>query len=224
MANSIKTFNNLRVDIFQAMKRAFMRRGVLRAVDEPPRSSNPRNIESTVKSNVDSLPAEKNDEMPAEAPAEVKEEPQDLGKEEKKAEQGSEEIIELTERTQDVLFEAHTVFPFTLFPDTLTLDREKLTIAERYFWRVAKITSVPVSEILSCQASVGPFFGSIHLVFSFFADNERTVKFLWREDATKLQRMLHGYIIAHKRQINTTNISAEDLKVMLKEIGQGASE
>ncbi len=207
----------MRVDVFQALKRALMRRGVLRvpnvevgAIDS---SAKPRSA----------LPTGSTEKLTAEAPAEANNKlPTDENA--KKEEEGPEEIVELTERTQDILFEADTIFPFTLFPDTVTLDREKLTIAERYFWRVAKITSVPISEILTCQVNVGPFFGSIHLVFSFFADNQRTIKFLSRGNATDLQRLLHGYIIANRREINTTNVSVEDLKIMLAEIGQGAEE
>ncbi len=194
-----------------------MRRGVLRVPDVQVKAT-----DSPAKSTA-ALPIEATEEMTTEAPAEAKDKPP-TDENTKKEEEGPEEIVELTERTQDILFEADTIFPFTLFPDTVTLDREKITIAERFFWRVAKITSVPVSEVLTCQVNVGPFFGSIHLVFSFFVDNQRTIKFLSRGNAIELQRLIHGYIIAHKREINTTNVSVEDLKIMLKEIGQGAEE
>jgi hypothetical protein len=218
----IRSFDDLRVDVLQALKRAIIRKGFLPVADNPPKSS-VKEKHVAKKSGEEESPIT-NDKLTPEAPAEVKEESSSAKEAEKEAEEGPEKLIELTERTQDILFEADTVFPFTLFPDTVTLDREKLTFTERFFWRVARITSVPVSEILSCQANLGPFFGSINLVFSFFADNQRTIKFLWRDDAKELQRMLHGYIIAHKREINTTNVSVEDLKVMLKELGQGASD
>jgi hypothetical protein len=243
----VESIDEVRPNVFEALKRAFIRRG---RVPRPKTSK--QAAESRLKHDKAAKPkspkaaagipdAEKgtHEDMPAEAPAEARQEPgeQELAQEErskggattaeradKEAESGPEELIELTQRTQDVLYEATTVFPFTLFPDTITLDREKLTIAERFFWRVADITSVPISEILSCTVNVGPFFGSIHLVFSFFADNERRINFLWRHEAVEMQRMIHGYIIAHKRQINTTNVSTEDLRVMLTEIGQGAAE
>jgi len=49
----------------------------------------------------------------------------------------TERLLETTEGAHDVLFRANTVFPFTLFPDTVTLDREKLTLVTRLFFRVA---------------------------------------------------------------------------------------
>lgn len=225
MANKIRSIDEFKVDVFQAIKRAFLRRGVLR-VPQRPAHSRAKKVKQTSSNSEPAEGSDSQEKMSAGGPAEVEQTsaPTSVEKADKEAETGPEELIELTERTHDVLYEATTVFPFTLFPDTITLDREKLTIAERFFWRVAHITSVPISELLSCTASVGPFFGSLHLVFSFFADNERTINFLPRKDALEMQRMVHGYIIAHKREINTTNISTDELKIMLKDLGQGVSE
>lgn len=213
MPRSIHSINNFQLDILQAVKRAFLHRGyVTKKSQRPPRSK----ITATtiVNEDVQEGPDAGNADIVVDQP----------GLEEKKAEEGPEQLVEVTENSQEVLYEATTVFPFTLVPDTLTLDREKLTIAQRFFWRTATITSVPVSEILSAQASVGPFFGSVHLVFSFFADNQKTVSFFWRNDAIELQRLLHGYIIAHKRKINCTTIDTDDLKILLHELGSGASD
>jgi hypothetical protein len=141
-----------------------------------------------------------------------------------KTAKGPEELQEITEKSQDILFEATTVWPFTLFPDTIKLDREKLTIANRAFWRVANITSVPVGEIMSAEVVVGPFFGSLHLTFRFFTNNERTINFLNRKDAIEIQRLIHGYIIAHRREIEVSSVSKEELVKLLTELGQGASD
>jgi hypothetical protein len=141
-----------------------------------------------------------------------------------KTAKGPEDLRELTAKSQDVLYEATTVWPFTLFPDTITLDREKLTIANRYFWRTANITSVPVGEIMSAEATVGPFFGSLHLTFRFFANNERTISFLPHRAAIEMQRLIHGYIVAHRREIDVSSVSKDELCKLLKELGQGVTD
>ena len=109
-------------------------------------------------------------------------------------------------------------------PDTITLDREKLTIATRFFWRMADITSVPVGEIMSAEVVVGPFFGSLHLTFRFFTNNEKVISFLPRHDALELQRLIHGYIIAHRREIDVSQIGKAELVKLLTELGQGVSD
>ena len=208
MPKPIISPHTVRLDVPQAIKRAFMHRGLLvgrRKQPLRPAVANPRPKSKSVI--FEELGAKK---------------PLDNQPQESKSAKGPDTLVELTEKSQDILYEASTVFPFTLFPDTITLDREKLTIANRLFWRTANITSTPVSEIMSCEANVGPFFGSLHLTFRFFTDNQRTVKFLSRSDAERLQRLIHGYIIAHRREVDCSNINKDDLKKLLLELGQGA--
>lgn len=142
-------------------------------------------------------------------------------KKEEKAE-GSEELKGVTKKAHEILFRVDTVFPFTLFPDTVTLDREKLNIATRFFYRVAKVTSVPVRDILSVETDVGPFFGSIHMTSRYFSSNPYSVNFLWRDHAMRLQNLLQGYIIAHEREIDCASIEKGQLMTLLNDLGTGA--
>jgi hypothetical protein len=135
-----------------------------------------------------------------------------------------EKLIDITEKAHDILFEADTVFPFTLFPDTITLDREKLTIANRAFFRIAKIITVPVTSMISAEADVGPFFGMVRMTSKYFIDNTHEVKFLWRQDATTVHRLLQGFIIAHERGLELHEIDKDDLCVLLEDLGQGVSD
>jgi len=215
MPKPVRTANQVRIDIPQAIKRAFMHRGLLvgghrrSAPAQQPENSISNRTEITKTSASARLGEKKGTDNP------------DPGAKSAKA---PDNLAVITRKSLDVLYEAETIFPFTLFPDTITLDREKLTIADRFFWRIAKITSTPISEIMSCEANVGPFFGSLHLTFRFFTDNQRTVSFLTRNDAIQMQRLIHGFIIAHRREIDTTNIEKDKLVELLTELGQGASD
>ncbi len=229
MAKKVKSIDEIRPNVFEAIKRAYIKRGV---VPRPHRASKASQSQAT---DVDEKPKETDETYPervAEGESDSSIEKEGLGEKkslekpppDSKSAKGPETLDELTAKSQEVLYEATTVFPFTLFPDTLTIDREKLTIANRVFWRVANITSVPVGEIMSAETNVGPFFGSLHLTFRFFTNNERTINFLSRKDATELQRLIHGYIIAHRREIDVTSVSKDKLIDLLKDLGQGASD
>jgi hypothetical protein len=165
------------VDVFEAVKLALMRRGLVR------RRTRPKN------------------DPPPDGP--------------------STRLEEVTKQSHDILFTTDTVFPFTLFPDTVTLDREKLTIAKRIFFRVARLTSTPIRDILSVEAHVGPFFGSLHMSSRYFITNPYSVNFLLRKDALELQRMLQGYIIVHEQQINCAGIEKPELIDLLNDLGKG---
>lgn len=76
-------------------------------------------------------------------------------------------------------------------------------------------------DILSVEADVGPFFGSIHITSRYYPVNPYSVNFLWRSDAIKLRRLLLGYIIAHERDIDCAEIGKAELVYLLNDLGQG---
>lgn len=131
------------------------------------------------------------------------------------------QLATVAKKSHEILFKASTVFPFSLFPDTITVDREKVSYATRQFIRTAQITSVPVRDILSVEADIGPFFGSVHTRSRFFINDRKTVNWLRRADAVKLQRILQGYIIAMEQDIDCDNIEKNQLVKMLNDLGTG---
>jgi hypothetical protein len=245
MPRSIRSMKSVPLNPFEALKRAYINRGFIpqyfqKAADgkapkdprEPERPGTPQS-DSAVVSDPEEKPKESGESyLEKVAAGESDSAIESEGSKDKlksqtegsKTAKGPETLPELTQKSQDVLYEATTVFPFTLVPDTITLDREKLTIANRLFWRIANITSVPVGEIMSAEVVVGPFFGALHLTFRFFANNERTISFLPRGDALELQRLIHGYIIAHRREIDVSSVGKDELIKLLTELGQGVSD
>ena len=131
-----------------------------------------------------------------------------------------EELLGVTIHSHEILYKANTVFPFNLFPDTIVIDKEKLTIIARYFFWVAKITSVPIRDILNVEADVGPFLGSIHLTSRYFFTNPHTLNYLWRHDALKIQQLLQGFIIANERGIDCSAIDQGQLEELLEHLGE----
>lgn len=133
----------------------------------------------------------------------------------------TEQLLATTEGAHDILFKANTVFPFTLFPDTVTLDREKLTLVTRIFFGAATYSSAAILDILNVEADIGPFFGSVHISSRYFISNPYSINFMRRNDAIQLQRLLQGYIIVHERKINTVHVSKDDLITLLYDLGTG---
>jgi hypothetical protein len=72
---------------------------------------------------------------------------------------------------------------------------------------------------LSVEADIGPFFGSVHTSSRYFVTNPKSINWLRRKDAEKLQRLLQGYVIAHEQDINCDNIPKDKLIAMLTALG-----
>ena len=134
-----------------------------------------------------------------------------------------EELVDVTVGAHDVLFTATTSFPFVIFPDSITMDRQQLTIVHRSFFNTANTISVRIEDILNVESNVGPFFGSIHIFSKFFTNDIKSISFLTRTNVLKIQRLIQGYMIAHNRKIDCSTIEKNQLIVLLSDLGQGAA-
>jgi hypothetical protein len=133
------------------------------------------------------------------------------------------QLREAIGHASDILMTATTVFPFTLFPDTITVDRSKFSVNKRFFFAISEAFSIRVEDILNVTADTGPFFGAIRVSTRFFTDKEPfEVDYLWRSDALRLKRILQGYIIATKKKIDCSAMPADKLSQMLDDLGKGA--
>lgn len=123
--------------------------------------------------------------------------------------------------SRETLVSATTVFPFTLFPDTITIDRTKMTIAHRSFFQVAEVVSINIADILNITANVGPFFGSLVMTTRFYESDNLPfeVNYLRREDALRIKRILQGYVIAVQKHIDCSVFEKDELVKMLDQLG-----
>lgn len=133
-------------------------------------------------------------------------------------EETRQELREAIKGSLEVLATASTVF--TLFPDTMTVDRAKVTITKRLFVRAADIMSMRIEDVLNVTCTVGPFFGTVTLVSRVMnSDQTSTIGRFWRSDAIRLKRIIQGYVIALQRGIDCSALGTVELAKMLEDLG-----
>ena len=124
-------------------------------------------------------------------------------------------------QSHEVLMTANTVFPITLFPDSVTLDRTKVTIIRRDFFWSSNVLSIRIEDVLNVQVSVGPLFGSLTIASRVMSTVDHfQIKHLWRSDAIRLKHIIQGYVIAQHNRIDTSHLNKRDLVSTLIELGQ----
>ena len=126
----------------------------------------------------------------------------------------------LTKGSSSNLFVAKTLWPFVLFPDTIKIDRQKITIVHNDFLWQSKTVSTEIKNIMNVEADMGPLFGSITITSKHFLNNTQTIKCLKRRDVIMAQRLLQGFMIAQRAAINTEDIRTEQLLALLNDLGQ----
>jgi hypothetical protein len=148
------------------------------------------------------------------------------------AEKGDEEqertahdLVDAIGNSNDVLVRAETVFPFTLFPTTVAVDRTKISITERDFFKAGEVLSIRIEDLLNITTHVGPFLGSIKISTRFFnPEKPYVVDKLKRADALKIKRIVQGYLIARQENIDCSSLPTKELSIMLDEMGKVSPE
>jgi hypothetical protein len=141
------------------------------------------------------------------------------------AEDTRQELEHAISGSHEVLCTATTCFPFTLFPDTVTLDRAKLTITHRTFFGAADVMSIRIEDILNVTANIGPILGSIKIVSRVFnIEKPYVVEKFKRNDALRIKHITQGYVIALQREIDCSNLPTPQLAVMLEQLGTDAHD
>jgi len=135
-------------------------------------------------------------------------------------EQKVKDLRKIVEQSHEVLMTANTVFPLSLFPDTVTVDRTKVTIIKRDFFWSSDVMSIRIEDVLNVSASVGPLFGSLTVASRVMStiDHFRIDSF-WRNDAIRLKHIIQGYVIAQHNKIDTAHLAKNELIETLLELG-----
>jgi len=134
------------------------------------------------------------------------------------AEETRQELQQAIRGSNQILASSHTVL--ALFPDTMIIDRAKVTITKRQFYRSAEVMSVRIEDVLNATCTVGPVFGTVTIVSRVMNANQDTsIGRFWRADAKRLKRVLQGYVIALQRNIDCSNLGTRELSGMLEKLG-----
>lgn len=134
------------------------------------------------------------------------------------------DLKKIVAQSHEVLMSVNTVFPITLFPDTVSIDRTKVTIARRDFFWTSDVISFRVEDILNVSAAVGPLFGSLTIASRVMSTVDHfQIKHLWRTDAIRMKHIIQGYVIAQHNNIDTAHLEKRELIETLVELGHDSS-
>ena len=129
-------------------------------------------------------------------------------------------LNKIVAKSNEVLATATAVFPFDLFPNTVTVDRTKVTITKRSFFWSAEVISLRIEDILNVTTGVGPFFGSLTVASRVMSSVDHfTISYFWRKDAIRLKHIIQGYVIAHHNNIDVSHLSKREMIKTLSELG-----
>lgn len=136
-------------------------------------------------------------------------------------EQHPDHIHKVVEQAQEVLAGARTVIlPYNIFPDTVTVDRMKVTITLWNSLWSTEVVTLRIEDILNVSARIGLLFGSLTISTRVMNSTDHfVINGFWNKDAIRLKHIIQGYMIALHQGIDVSQLSTERLVRKLNELG-----
>ncbi len=125
----------------------------------------------------------------------------------------------LVKTSHRVLLEIHSVFPFDLFPDKLTIDESKVNLTSSVFFYSGRVHSVMIKDISDVLVDSSLIFAILRIIDKGFVENSIELKLIKKSDALKARRIIQGLIMAKDADIDLAKIEDENLVKTIEQLG-----
>lgn len=132
----------------------------------------------------------------------------------------------IIDRDDIELFRATSVFPFQLFPDTITIDTTKVTIIQKTMFATEAILSCTLKDLSDVEVQTAFTLATIYIRYMPQSNSpgmnepkELKITAIKRQDAMKAKKILRGVLVAKAEKINIATLSPEELKKVLERFG-----
>lgn len=128
-------------------------------------------------------------------------------------------LDDLVRHSEKKLFECKGVFPFDLFPDTLTIEMNQVHVSSKAFFKSKRIHSVALRDISDVFVETSPFYATLKLIDRNFIENQISIPFLKKAEAIKAQRIIQGLVVAEREGVDVTKVHDAELVEKLEALG-----
>src|SRR6266568_1273100 len=144
----------------------------------------------------------------------------------KEQEENKQRFKTITARQDIEILRAKSVFPFTLFPDTLVIDTTKVTIARKQLFATEYIATIPLKDLSDVNIQTVLFLGTLMIRYMPQSNtpgmNEPVnirIPNLHRSDAIRAKNILKGALVAKAEEIDIAKLSPDEVVDVLEKFG-----
>lgn len=233
-----KTSNPKKITLSRDEYRDVVKQAYQEGIEDAKQENGQQDKEETNQSSRSNIPDQRSNNKGGYAPSSEQEQKpgekklQKEGQEEavKKHEQKKAEIKQKFEniksRHEIKLLETKTLFPFSIFPDTLVIDTTKVTVVRKKLFATEFITTIPLKDVSDVTVQTALFMGSV--TFKYMPQSNSpgmlepvsiTMSSLKREDAIKAKNILKGVLVANSEDIDIAELTPEEVADVVEKFG-----
>jgi hypothetical protein len=133
-------------------------------------------------------------------------------------------IRQLAERSDKVLFSTKTVFPFDFFPDTLTINGNKIDLVISNFFFSSATTSIPLRDIANVEIETSPFFAKLKIVNIRYPMEPVEMSYLKKGEAVKAKNIIDGLLVSMSQGADVAAVDPKKMQAHIEKVGTSAVE
>lgn len=145
----------------------------------------------------------------------------------KEEEENKERFKTITARQDIEILRAYSVFPFTIFTDTLVIDTTKVTIAKKQLFATQFVTTIPLKDLSDVNIQTILFLATLMIRYMPQSNapgmnqpvNIR-IENLSRTDAIRAKNILKGALVAKAEEIDIAKLPQEEVVKALEKFGE----
>src|SRR5690606_21289164 len=108
--------------------------------------------------------------------------------------------------------------------DEVVADEEKVSVIIGSFYKSGYLRSIMLKDIATVSIDTNMFFASLTLIDRNYIQDAVTIRFLKKDEAFRMRRILMRLVIAQENKVDLSAYSVDELKVYVEEIGASRSE
>ncbi|HSW97323.1 MAG TPA: hypothetical protein VLF89_05865 [Candidatus Saccharimonadales bacterium] len=117
----------------------------------------------------------------------------------------------LRKKSKRIITSISSVFPFELFPSTIEVEDNKVTVIFRQFFWCSQTQSMDMQDISNTFIETAPFFATLRIITRSFVENSIKIPWLKRGEATHTRNIIEGLRIFSQERIDTSKYELKDL-------------
>jgi len=145
----------------------------------------------------------------------------------KEEEQTKHRLKTLTTRQEVELLRAYSVFPFSLFTDTLIIDTTKVTIIKKQFFATEYIVTIPLKDLSDTNVQTFLFLGSLTVEYMPQSNSPGMMQpiivriaNLRRAQAIRAKNILKGILVTRAEDIDIATLTPQEVVDIIEKFGE----
>lgn len=142
----------------------------------------------------------------------------DIGSQEAK-----QKVEKIEKRSDNVLMRIKAVFPFDLFPNTLIIDANKVTIIDSIFFASESVISILLEEITDVTVDSNFFLAKLNITYSHhpLRPEHYSIPALRKKEALKAKDIIQGLLVLRISEgIDLSKLKPDEIVKQLEGIGK----